>query len=151
MEKEWWAFEPVGRLSRSLFASLLPSPARSVYDNPGPGKYDTAHFGTSFGNVTLGVSQRSQGFSWGQEYRPTDIEAPIAKSVATLKLDREGYAYFSDLNATSGNTYHPNMMTKSSRDAKRWEKGRRNPCKGQALLAKPGTATGQVRVRKANA
>jgi hypothetical protein len=135
---------PMNNKSERFFDPVVST--SSVYANPGPGLYDVAHFGTSFGNATLGISGRSQGFSWGKDYRPTDIEAPHSKSVATLKLDPKGYAYFSDLNATSGNNYHPNMITQSSRDAKRWEKGRRNPCKGQALLPKPG-AVGKMRVK----
>ncbi|GMI28039.1 hypothetical protein TeGR_g8381, partial [Tetraparma gracilis] len=112
----------------------------SVFGNPGPGLYDVAHMGTTFGNATIGVAERNVGMSWGNDHRCTDTNAPNSQSVATLKLNPHGYAYFSDLNATSGNNYHPNMMSRSSRDAKRWEIGRRNPCKGQALLDKPGEA-----------
>eukprot|EP00518_Triparma_eleuthera_P010668 CAMPEP_0182485778 /NCGR_PEP_ID=MMETSP1319-20130603/45825_1 /TAXON_ID=172717 /ORGANISM="Bolidomonas pacifica, Strain RCC208" /LENGTH=166 /DNA_ID=CAMNT_0024687807 /DNA_START=18 /DNA_END=515 /DNA_ORIENTATION=- len=75
----------------------------SFISAPGPGVYDTAHFGTTFGNATVGVALRDQGFTWGNSYRPTDVNAPDAQSVATVKLNKLGYAYFSDLNKTSGN------------------------------------------------
>ena len=87
----------------------------SFIDAPGPGVYDVAHFGTAFGNATVGVAERDQGFTWGNAYRPTDTDAPWTRSVATLKLNQFGYAYFSDLNANSGDNYQPNMMVETSR------------------------------------
>lgn len=106
------------------FFDPIPSTS-SFLQAPGPGVYDVAHFGTTFGNATVGVAERDQGFTWGNAYRPTDTEAPHHKSVATLKLNQFGYAYFSDLNATSGNTYQPNMMVEGRREgSKRVPKSR---------------------------
>lgn len=96
----------------------------SFISAPGPGVYDTAHFGTTFGNATVGVALRDQGFTWGNSYRPTDVNAPDAQSVATVKLNKLGYAYFSDLNKTSGNDYQPNMMVNTVRGLQTRKAGR---------------------------
>ncbi|GMH74766.1 hypothetical protein TL16_g08204 [Triparma laevis f. inornata] len=90
---------------------------------PGPGFYDTAAYGTTFGNATTGVAFRNQGFSWGKQYRPTDVNAPDELSVATLKLNKLGYSYFSDLNPNSAQDYTPNMMVPTVRSEKTRGKG----------------------------
>jgi len=100
------------------------SSTSSFLDAPGPGVYDVAHFGTTFGNATIGVAERDQGVSWGNSHRPTDTEAPWHKSVATLKLNQYGYSYFADLNATSGNNYQPNMMVEGRREGSKRVRGK---------------------------
>ena len=92
-------FDPI--LSKASFLSA-----------PGPGTHDVSHFGSSFGNATIGVGDRGLGkpSAWGKGIRPMDVRAPDAKGVATLRLNNHGYSYFCDLNEQSGVSYQPNAV-----------------------------------------
>ncbi|GMI60828.1 hypothetical protein ScalyP_jg10862 [Parmales sp. scaly parma] len=86
---------------------------------PGPGNNDTRKHNAIFGNSSLGVALRNKGVSWGNEYRPTDTNAPDHKSVAVVKLNKNGYAYYSDLNPNAGNNYQPSSIPASKQYKKK--------------------------------
>jgi len=116
----------------------------TYHEAPGPGNYDVAERHAVFGNSKTGVALRNKGVSWGNEFRPTDINAPDSKSVAVVKLNKNGYAYYSDLNPNAGNNYQPLSVPERKKVA------RKNVNRVNGNRPGTGGSVGALRIRRVN-